>query len=102
MAPVAFFSTPNGDGPRRKSLYQNPSHYEHPEHHFRAREKKRVQKKVVDPRALYIVDITLYFKVTHNPDVEVATAPSTTSTAKSSQADVISELYEDGPQKYCI
>ncbi|KHJ96316.1 ammonium transporter, partial [Oesophagostomum dentatum] len=81
VAPTAFF-TSNGDGPRRKSLYQNPSHYEHPEHHFQAREKKRVQKRV-----------------THNPDVEIATAPSAPSTAKSSQADIISDMYEDGPQK---
>ncbi|KHJ75990.1 hypothetical protein OESDEN_24391 [Oesophagostomum dentatum] len=85
VAPPAFFTSTNGDGPRRKSLYQNPSHYEHPEHHFQAREKKRVQKRV-----------------THNPDVEIATAPSAPSTAKSSQADIISDMYEDGPQKMYV
>ncbi|KAK6745899.1 hypothetical protein RB195_012170 [Necator americanus] len=82
VAPIALLnSAANGDGPRRKSLYVNPSHYEHPEHHSQAKEKSRVQKRV-----------------THNPDVEVGFS-SVPTTAKSSKADIISELYEDGPQQ---
>ncbi|VDL81520.1 unnamed protein product [Nippostrongylus brasiliensis] len=78
VAPAAFLLSNNGEY-RRKSLYVNPSHYEHPEHHSQAMEKTRVQKRV-----------------THNPDIEMA--PSALTTAKSSKADILSEMYEDSPQ----
>ncbi|XGW32865.1 hypothetical protein V3C99_017406 [Haemonchus contortus] len=83
VAPASFLtSTIDGEPRRKKSLYVNPSQYEHPEHHSQAREKNRVQKRV-----------------THNPDVEMASAPTT---AKSSRADIIAELYEDAPQQHVI
>ncbi|VDK49944.1 unnamed protein product [Cylicostephanus goldi] len=84
VAPLSFNKSPtaNVGGPRRKSLYTNPSYYEHPEHHSQAKEKKKVQKRV-----------------THNTVVEVETAPSIPSTAHSSRADILSEMYGDGPQE---
>ncbi|EYC30931.1 hypothetical protein Y032_0004g1856 [Ancylostoma ceylanicum] len=83
VAPIAMLSsTINGEGSRRKSLYVNPSHYEHPEHHSQAKEKNRVQKRV-----------------THNPTVEMA--PSVPTTAKSSRADIL-DMYEDEPQQMRI
>ncbi|PIO70260.1 hypothetical protein TELCIR_07889 [Teladorsagia circumcincta] len=81
VAPLSFLTTSNGEI-RRKSLYINPSQYEHPEHHSQAREKIRAQKRV-----------------THNPDVEMASVPTT---AKSSRADIIAEMYEDTPQRNAI
>lgn len=79
VAPIGFLTTGGNGEMRKKSLYMNPSHYEHPEHIHQAKGRSQVQKRV-----------------THNPDVEVA--PSVSTTAKSSKADIISEMYEDGPR----
>lgn len=46
VAPIGFLTTGGNGEMRKKSLYMNPSHYEHPEHIHQAKGRSQVQKRV--------------------------------------------------------